>query len=113
MIPLSTRTKASFCYLSALTVIGMVIFPLYVRWKEPEDSFASRHAQNALKLHSLGFFVLVGGYLFSGLPSHWFDPVASHAMVALWGILVLCALGIWALALVNFALQAWNGQSSD
>ncbi len=106
------RNRAAIGHLAALFGITSLWLPLVLGRSANEDSeFLDLHSRGAAYFQALGLTMLVALWFSKGLPSLWFTAVSAGFVMALWGVISFCLVGLYALGAVALALQAWNGDT--
>lgn len=114
MLSLSSRTKAAFCHLAALSGVATLVLPLVIsRLDDENKDFVESHALGAMAYQAAGLVTLVTpavlAYIFA-------DPAGSLEQSALLGfasIVWFSLLAIYLLGAVYLTMQAWSGSDFD
>lgn len=108
----SVRTRAAFCHLCALTVIGAIWIPFLVsRTAHSSDRFTRAHGQGAAVYQLSGLLVFGLAFLFRSLPAQvlGLGAVGSEALAGLFWVLYLCGAVLYLCGVLGLAVQAIGG----
>jgi hypothetical protein len=92
-----------------LPFLTSIWLPLLLRRSDPDDEFLYGHATGASVYQACGMLGVSAIWFGRGLPAWFLSQASASFAMALWGIVGLTLIGVYAMYACYLAFTAWNG----